>query len=402
MEILMISAPFPYPPSRGGTQIRTFNLLKQLSQDHAITLVTQRGGHVTAGDLEALREYVGQLQVFAPPSPPLGGMVRKGLRFGRAWLTGVPAHIRSQISPAMAAWVADQAPRFEVITAEHTVNEAYVQPQWRDRQRVVANIHSSLSETVRQMLAAGTTDQGRRDRLNLPLLRRYEQGYCRKFSHLVVTTPEDRAQFQRLSPDTPIAVIPNGVDLDLFPLRTVDPGGARLIFVGAMDNQPNIDAAQFLCREILPPLRERVPDVTVALVGARPGPAVQALAALPGVKVWGQVAEMAAALHQATLCVIPMRSGFGIKNKTLEALAAGVPVVGSDRALEGLTIDPQGAIRANTVGEFLAAIEGLLKNPCQRQGLAQAGRQYIETHFTWQAAAARYGTVLAGSLPPEL
>ncbi|MEA5421515.1 glycosyltransferase family 4 protein [Spirulina sp. CCNP1310] len=402
MKILMISAPFPYPPSQGGTQVRTFNLLKQLSQDHAITLVTQRSGHVTDADIAQLREYVAELQVFPPPSPPLGGKWRKGWRFGQAWLTGVPAHIRSQICPQMRAWVAAQAPRFTVITAEHTVNEVYLEPQWRDRAQVVANLHSSLSATVEQMLAAGTSDQGRRDRLNLPLLRRYEQGYCGKFSHLVVTTPEDRAQFQRLSPNTPITVIPNGVDLDLFPMRTVDPGGAQLMFMGAMDNQPNIDAAQFLCREILPPLRAIMPDVTVALVGARPGPAVQALGALPGVTVWGKVAVMVEALHEATLCVIPMRSGFGIKNKTLEALAAGVPVVGSDRALEGLTIDPQGAIRANTVGEFVAAIAGLLRSPEQRQALAQAGRQYIETHFTWQAAAARYATVLAGAMPPEL
>ncbi len=364
MRILMLSATFPYPPTQGGTQVRTFNLLRYLRDRHTITLATQRAPETTPEDIAALREQVAELQVFKQPPAPPGTIAAKLGRFAQSWLTGVPAHVRSNCAAPMAAWVAAQVESgaFDGVTCEHSANEVYVRQGWQHQVRTVVNIHSSLSATCRQQLVMGTAEQGWRDRLNLPL--------------------------------------PNGVDLDLFPMRAADPGGATLIFCGAMDNQPNIDAAQFLCREILPALRQQLPAVTVQLVGARPVAAVQALGALPGVTVTGKVPSMATALQGATVCVIPMRSGFGIKNKTLEAMAAGVPVVGSDRALEGLNADPHAALRANTVAEFVRAITALLQHPEQRRSLSVAGRALIEQEFTWAVAGARYEAVLTGTSAP--
>jgi glycosyltransferase involved in cell wall biosynthesis len=402
MRILMLSATFPYPPTQGGTQVRTFNLLRYLRDRHTITLATQRAPETTPEDIAALREQVAELQVFKQPPAPPGTIAAKLGRFAQSWLTGVPAHVRSNCAAPMAAWVAAQVESgaFDGVTCEHSANEVYVRQGWQHQVRTVVNIHSSLSATCRQQLAMGTAEHDWRDRLNLPLLERYEHHFCRKFSHLVVTTPEDRAHFEALSPGAAMTVIPNGVDLDLFPMRAADPGGATLMFCGAMDNQPNIDAAQFLCREILPALRQQLPAVTVQLVGARPVAAVQALGALPGVTVTGKVPSMATALQGATVCVIPMRSGFGIKNKTLEAMAAGVPVVGSDRALEGLNADPHAALRANRVAEFVTAITALLQHPEQRRSLSVAGRALIEQEFTWAVAGARYEAVLTGTSAP--
>jgi glycosyltransferase involved in cell wall biosynthesis len=93
---------------------------------------------------------------------------------------------------------------------------------------------------------------------------------------------------------------------------------------------------------------------------------------------------------------VPLRSGYGIKNKTLEAMAAGVPVVGSDRALEGLTIDPRQpqALRANQVSEYITAISQLLDDPSLRAKLSENGRRLIEKNYTWQRLGADYEAVL--------
>jgi YD repeat-containing protein len=103
-------------------------------------------------------------------------------------------------------------------------------------------------------------------------------------------------------------------------------------------------------------------------------------------------------LHKATVCVVPMRTGFGIKNKTLEAIAAGVPVVASDRGLEGLAVDganvPLRALRANQPTEYVTAICQLFENPQLRAELSRNGRQLVETEFTWDSAGKRYEEVL--------
>jgi glycosyltransferase involved in cell wall biosynthesis len=103
-------------------------------------------------------------------------------------------------------------------------------------------------------------------------------------------------------------------------------------------------------------------------------------------------------LHQATVCVVPLRTGFGIKNKTLEAMAAGVPVVGSDRGLEGLAVDqpnlPLRALRANHVDEYISAISRLFEDAALRDQFAQAGRALVESTYTWEQAGRAYEQVL--------
>ncbi|PSB41314.1 glycosyl transferase family 1, partial [filamentous cyanobacterium Phorm 6] len=67
MKILMLSSTFPYPPTRGGTQVRTFNLLKYLSQRHDVILGTVRSPDVTDAQIDALRRQVTELAVFPHP-----------------------------------------------------------------------------------------------------------------------------------------------------------------------------------------------------------------------------------------------------------------------------------------------------------------------------------------------
>jgi polysaccharide biosynthesis protein PslH len=106
---------------------------------------------------------------------------------------------------------------------------------------------------------------------------------------------------------------------------------------------------------------------------------------------------MAEYLHQATVNVIPMRTGFGIKNKTLEAMAAGVPVVGSDRGLEGLTVEhPLRALRANSVDEYVQAIRRLFDDAALRQQISDAAHSYVTQEFSWEQAGKRYEQVVLG------
>lgn len=410
MNILMISSTFPYPPSRGGTEIRTFNLLKYLQQNHNVTLVTQHDHRVSQAEIEELRQWVHQLVLFPlPPDPQasnrLANTVQKVGRFAESMWRITPPNVLHRHSPQMQAWI-DQfvaSGKCEVITCEHSVNEIYIRPSFSAQVTTVVDIHSSVAGWTRNHLEMGASPHAQRDRLYLNLLlERYEKRYAAKFTHLVVTTEDDKSQFSKFQPQAQIHVIPNGVDLELFPCRTFDPAGYNLVFVGAMDASHNIDAARFFALSVLPLLQQRYPDTTFTVVGARPTPEVQALGNSPGVKVTGIVPQVVDYLHQATVCVTPLRSGYGIKNKTLEAMAAGVPVVASDRGLEGLAVDGEGvplrALRANTVAEYIDAISKLFEQSQLRQTLSQNGRLLIETEYTWDSAGQHYEQVLLSSV----
>ena len=403
----MLSSTFPYPPTQGRTQLRTFHFMKYLGQRHQVTLVTQRNEDVTDEQVEALRKWVQELVVFPQleSSQQEGGLLGKAKRLGTFIQQGTPPNVLSIYSPAMQKWVDEAVSTglFEVITSEHSASEIYVRPQWREQLGTVVNIHRSVYGSYKHALETQTSEKGLQDQLNLPLLRRYEQHYCAKFSAIVTMTQDDRRLLKSLNPESKITVIPNGVDLTMFPKRASNPGGQRLVFIGAMDNPANIDAACFFGLEVFPEIRKRYPEATLELVGARPVPKVLELGELPGIKVAGQVSSMVEYLHWATVCVVPMRKGFGMKNKTLEAMAAGVPVVASDIGLSGLKVDgpevPLRAMRANSVDEYVYAVGRLFENPKLREKLSENGRSLVETEYTWERLGERYEQVLLEACP---
>ncbi len=396
MKILMLSATFPYPPTLGGTQIRTFYLLRHLQQNHSVTLATLRNPEVTDQDITDLKAHVDELVVF--DRPPIQG--NKLQRLTDFLFNGTPPSVRASHSLELQDWIdrAVGSGQFDVVTCEHSVNEVYIRPEYRTLVRTVVDIHSSIYATFLQQIETGTAEKPARDRINLPLLKRYERRYCQKFTDLVVTTTDDQRQIQSFAPSANIEVIPNGVDFTAFPMRTQDPSNHQIMFFGAMDYIANVDAAKYLCNEIFPALLKRYPDATLSIVGGKPTPEIQSFSNNPAIKVTGKVSSMAEYLHQATVCVIPMRIGFGIKNKTLEAMAAGTPVVASDRGLEGLKIEGfDRALRANSVPEYVEAIGRLFEQAELRQVLARNARDYVTQAFTWESAGARYEAVVAGS-----
>lgn len=406
MKILMLSSTFPYPPTRGKIQVRTFNLLKHLSERHDITLITQYSEDVTYTQVEALRQLVKELVVFPRPANSKKidkGMLSKMQRFSSFVQQGTPPSVLNIYSDEIQQWVdkAVKSEKFEVITCEHSANEIYVRSEWQEQLRTVVNIHNSLYRTRRNQLETGASDKQIRDQLNLPLLHRYEERYCSKFSAIVVTTQVDRRQIESYNPEGKIKVIPNGVDIDQYPRRISDPGGHRLIFMGSMDNRPNLEAVRFLCLGVFPEIRKRYPEATLELVGAKLVPEILELGENEGITVIGRVSSLAEYLHKATVCVVPTRTGSGIKNKTLEALAVGIPVVGSDSGLEGLPVDganvPLRALRANETAEYVYAISRLFEERQLRKQLSENGRTLIEKKYTWKRAGESYEKVLLGA-----
>ena len=401
MKILMLSSTFPYPPTKGGTHNRTFNLLQPIARRHQVTLATQKATDVTEEDIESLRQCVDELVIFPRPTAIESGLIAKIKRFSKFWLEGIPPNVIYLYSPAIQQWVdrAVAANKFDAITCEHSVNEIYIRPEWCNKVRTIIDIHSSIYRTCKNQLETRTSDNELRDRFYLPLLRRYEQKLTRKFSQVVVTTNEDEQQIKVFNPQAKITVIPNGVDLDTFPYRQQDPNGYKIVFVGGLDYFVNIDAACFFATEVFPQLQQQFTDASLTLVGSKPAPEVLALKDKnSAIEVTGRVPSIAEYLHQATVAVAPLRTGFGMKIKTLEYMAAGCPVVGSDRGLEGIEVDsnrvPLRALRANTVEEYVEAISRLFNNAELRDKLSRNGREMIEQEYTWSSLARLYERVI--------
>jgi glycosyltransferase involved in cell wall biosynthesis len=223
-------------------------------------------------------------------------------------------------------------------------------------------------------------------------VRRFQAHAYRPYARVVLVTGQDAREVAALDPALRVTTIPNGVDADhLAPPDDAVRDGRRVLFTGALHAPANEQAALRLVREILPRLRTRVPDAGVDLVGRGPGPAVRALAAEPGVRLAADVPDLRPWLWAAPVYACPMAGGTGIKNKLLEAMAAGAPAVASPLACQGLEVRDGEQLRVAGDDEaFAAALAELLEAPALRARVADAARAYVRARHDWDAVARAY------------
>ncbi|MDJ0599326.1 MAG: glycosyltransferase family 4 protein [Crocosphaera sp.] len=402
MKILVISSLFPYPPIQGKAQVRTFSILKHLNTNYDITLVTQEPEQVLEEDIDALQQHISDCIVFPAVTnqDSSKGFLETAKQLGVFVQQGTPPGIFSHYSPDIQEWL-DQAitsGKFDILLCEGSVNEIYVRPEWQEKIPTVIDIHRSVYGMYKHQIDTHSNDNGLRDQLSLPLLRRYEKQYCHKFAAVIVANQTEQQILKNLKIEVPITLVPNGLNLQVFPKRPNNQSGHRITFVGAMNKPANIDAARFFSLEVFPKILQRYPDATLNLVGSRPVPEVLELNELPGITVTGQVPCVLDYLHNTTVSVIPIRKSVGTKMRTLEALATGTPLVASDYGLEGLPVDGPGvplvAMRANNVDEYVYAVGRLFQDAKLREKLSHNGRTLVENEYTWEQMSQRYEQVL--------
>lgn len=219
-------------------------------------------------------------------------------------------------------------------------------------------------------------------RLQRSVARRYESWMFVPYGCTVVVSEADQAELMAINPALNVAVIPNGIDLAYFQPQAVERDPAALLFVGNYEYAPNVDAALRLAREILPQVRAQHPQAKLWLVGNAPPPELQALAG-DSVVVTGRVPDVRPYLAQATAFVCPLRLGAGIKNKVLEALAMGCPVVATPLSVDGIAVTHgQDALVADEA-DFVRETLRLLSDRDLQTALSRNGHRLIEAQYSW-------------------
>lgn len=157
-----------------------------------------------------------------------------------------------------------------------------------------------------------------------------------------------------------------------------------LVFSGVMDYGPNKDAAIYFAREIFPKLKEIIPSCTLTLAGKNPPKDVLELQD-ENVIVTGFVEDMIRTITKSSIYISPLRYGSGTKNKVLEAMAAGMPVLLSSVSREGINglIDQKNCIFVKD-NEWIEKIVELFSNPELRRNIAKNGKEYVKKNHSWK------------------
>jgi glycosyltransferase involved in cell wall biosynthesis len=276
---------------------------------------------------------------------------------------------------------------FDVIQLESSLMGAFRYP---GAARLVLDEHN-LEYEVFDRLAAGERSRLRRwfHRREEGRFRRFEQGWWRHVDGCLVTSRREEEILLRVAPATPVAVVPNGVDLDEFRPAEAPSEPATAVFNGLLHYRPNLDAAEHLVEEIWPLVQRRRPDARLVIVGRGDEADLRRLRR-PGVEVTGEVPDIRPYLDRAAVVVVPVRMGGGTRLKVLEGLAMEKPMVSTTLGCEGVDVrDGEHLVVADSPGSFAAAVVRLFEDPAAARALGRAGRRRMEEAYSWGLAGSR-------------
>jgi len=381
--ILFLAQRIPFPPDKGD-KIRSWHILKYLAETHRVFLGCFLDDPLDRGHLAALGEVCAGVACF--PISPWSRRLRALLRLRR----GKPLTLDYFSDARLSAWVDDTVARHGIrrVFAFSSSMAPYAMPLDGCRILDLVDLDSAKwREYARRRPWPLSLVFSREART----LGAFEEKAVNAFDQTLFVSEAEADDFRLMSPDGRAAVtaMPNGVDLTYFsPDNThpdpFEPGDCPLVFTGAMDYWPNIDAVTWFAEQVLPRLRAAGMPARFYIVGSRPSRAVRSLGRLPHVTVTGRVPDVRPYLAHAFAAIAPLRVARGIQNKVLEAMAMGTPVVASPAACCGIAAKPGADLTiAESAEDWISQLLSMSEG--DRSRLAQAGRRFVERHHQWDS-----------------
>jgi sugar transferase (PEP-CTERM/EpsH1 system associated) len=377
VKILFLTSRLPYPPHRGD-KLRTWNLIKQASREHEITLVSFVQNESERKWIADLKPYCSEIVVVSLPmwmslincvTAVPGNLPFQVAFFKSSKMSRVIREIVQRVQPDIVHTHLIRMAPFALsvngipLVLDQTDSITLYLTRFKDSQRNPI-VRLLLSIELARMLAFEAI---------LPL-----------FAKVVVCSEVDRQSILVTSPEANIDIIENGIDLST--LGATSPHNRspfRMIFTGNMSYVPNAHGIKYFVREVLPLILKSQPAAQLYIVGQNPPASVRALTG-DHVTVTGFVADIYGEYRKSAVAVAPIQFGAGTQYKVLESLALGIPTVCTSLGVNGLRLEAgKDILLADTSEEFAVAILSLFKDEALRRKLSENSVRTVRERFSW-------------------
>lgn len=383
LPLLFLCHRIPYPPDKGD-KIRSWHLLRELSKDFAIHLATFVDNDDDWIHVPTLRAYCDRVSCL-PLNPR-----RATLRSLPGFFLGDPLGLHYYGSRAMQREVRHCLGALDIqcVLVFSSVMARFL-PEHQRLKRLVVDFVDVDSDKWLQYAPRKAWPLSWVYRREGERLLEYERSVARRADASLFVSKDEASLFRHKAPETAARTghFENGVDSDYFSAahaleNPYKDGQEALVFTGAMDYWPNVDAVVHFAQEIFPHLRAERPGLQFWIVGSGPSAEVRELAS-QDVLVTGRVPDVRPYIAHALAAVAPMRIARGVQNKVLEAMSMGRPVLVSSLGLEGIAAQPGEAVLCcASLDDYRQALKQL---PASGPKLGRRAREYVLGNSNWSA-----------------
>ncbi len=388
LRILFLTPRFPFPLI-GGDRLKPYYILSHLAKHHKVTLVTfYQGKDLPNSHLKEIEKFGVDVRVVL--LDPIVAGIKAGLR-----MPGPnPLEIDYYYSNEFAKVVKELEPEknfdlsvaFFMRTAEYLKNLKMKKILMAEDCRTIYQKRSfEESQNLKQKLIR---------KWEYLKLRRYEPNIVNYFDITTLVSQDDIKSMQQQNPGAEYRLLTNGTNLNRFPFHNNMQERKNILFAGKLDIWANQLMIKNIIDNILPLIREKVPDVEFHIAGAKPPHSIMALKS-KSVHLHIDVPEMLPYLHSARVFLHPHSGGSGIQNKLLEAMAAGCPVVTTPTGNQGIYAKhEESAMLGNSKEEMARHTIRLLSDYEFARSISFNARQLIENEHTWERVFEQFDDIL--------
>jgi sugar transferase (PEP-CTERM/EpsH1 system associated) len=387
VKILFLSQRVPYPPNRGD-KITTWRLVDRMRREHEVRCVCfahDEADRKAAADLVAMGISTTTVAYHD---------TYKKISSLPLLLTRMPLTLGVYGSAELQRLVDEHCQWADMAYAYSSSMGAFLEPH--DELPRVMHLGELDSDKWRQYSERSKFPMSWIYAREWSTMLEFERRMAYSFTENVLCTPLEQRVFDEQIPGATSTVLRNGVDLEAFHPAPEKREEGQLVFTGVMNYYPNVDGCVWFAKEILPAVRERFPEARFTIIGSHPSPSILALSRVKGIEVTGFVDSVTDRVQRGAVAVAPLRVARGIQNKVLEAMACGLPVVGSTLATQG--VEGQAGrdfLVADDATAFADAVCSLLQQPERAQSLGAQARAFVEEHYNWNLVFKHLDTIIA-------
>lgn len=389
MHVVIIDGDVSYPAT-SGKRLRTLHLMLEVAKSHRVTYV----GRCAANSEEAqvapafLRNHDIEPIMVPHPVPRKSGFsfyARVSLNLASSLPYSVASHHSMPMRRAVSEIASKQ--RVDLWQVEWGPYLSTIDPSLPGPRIVIAH---NVDTLIWQRYYENEKHLLRRAFLKTQLrkFRRFEEQAFRQAKRVVAVSQDDARLICEEFGQPNVDVVDNGIERAFFEQVTGLRDPFRILFLGALDWRPNLDAVGLLLDKIFPKAHAQEPRAKLVIVGRHPPASlVERTRRMPNVELHADVADVRPHLGQCGVMAVPLRIGGGSRLKILESLACGLPVVSTRVGVEGLMLTAGEDYVHAEIDEMADALVRAIRNPREIQVLAEHGRRWVLEKYDWSVVA---------------